>query len=388
MADGGWGFEIVNVETKESFYHEEFSFDQYFFQKAEMSGPFVVPTGLGFGCFLLDLNPFDLAPGKYKLYPAWHTPGNPLQRISVMPGGKNHLNLTVTADEYGCLGTYSEAENPEVMLEEKMSLVGFIGQNGKEVDSINASLCEFYPVFKIENHSPEFFTFGMYYALYDQYYHLILKSDITFKFEPNSENTEYQRFPNFYLQPGLHQIKCYDRYDNIINDEPIYFEVYGEGPKVEVTNVTGEAIGFTAGGIACDFKFAFRCDCDSFCFVQPRRPFVVVVSQDGEEVRRGDMDCSIGFCSDYESEIDFFMGIDWRILEEEINIEVYDYYGNRLHDSPFIIKVQNNIAEIKSLMNDNDEQVIYDLQGRKVSTGLQRELSKGIYIVNGKKVPY
>ena len=62
------------------------------------------------------------------------------------------------------------------------------------------------------------------------------------------------------------------------------------------------------------------------------------------------------------------------------------------HPNPAFVAPSYDVAYmaitngIEQLTTDKGQLIIYDLTGRKVKVGVLRELSKGVYIVNGKKV--
>lgn len=53
------------------------------------------------------------------------------------------------------------------------------------------------------------------------------------------------------------------------------------------------------------------------------------------------------------------------------------------YDVAYMANITNSIEQ---LTTDKGQLTIYDLTGRKVKVGVLKELSKGVYIVNGKKV--
>ena len=66
--------------------------------------------------------------------------------------------------------------------------------------------------------------------------------------------------------------------------------------------------------------------------------------------------------------------------------ETLDYEADAAYGSParpFVIDL-DNATGIETVQADSENQDVYDLQGRKITQKMSR-LSKGIYIVNGKK---
>ena len=53
------------------------------------------------------------------------------------------------------------------------------------------------------------------------------------------------------------------------------------------------------------------------------------------------------------------------------------------YDVTYVANITNDVLQ---LTNDNSQLTIYDLGGRKIEIGDLRELEKGVYIVNGRKV--
>ena len=62
--------------------------------------------------------------------------------------------------------------------------------------------------------------------------------------------------------------------------------------------------------------------------------------------------------------------------------ETNSIYGTP--DEPMVIDLELGITGIQDILNSNDAESVYDLQGRKLDNN-SRKLNKGIYIINGKK---
>lgn len=317
IVDGSMYLEYVNTETLESQY--VYIHNGINIKGTAMEGPFVAIDGVYQGTILPNTNS-QLAPGKYKIYPAYSVAESPIKRVRCLAGARQYISLTVT-DNHECIYANSEdvvASNAKVAIDYVANNVGIDKTSGVKTTDIAIAL-----VFTLKNYSDNYPLGNLTFSIINEDGVEVKKLGIPDVYvEPNNERTG-SLMSSVYLQPGKHQIKCFDAYGNDITEKPFYFQVEGEPHTLEIEQVTNS-------------NYLWWYDLD--IVIKSSHPAGNIVPdlsmkllKDGDEI--------------YSRSIQGRTDNRYRIILEkmelvgEYQIDIHDVYGNRLKNSPYSITI-------------------------------------------------
>ena len=382
IVGGSMYLEYVNTETLESKY-------EYIHNGINIEGtvpfinPYVIRTAVGQGNIYLSKTNFQLAPGKYKIYPAYSVAESPIKRVRCLAGARQYISLTVT-DNHECIYANSE----DVVTPNVKIAIHSVSGGGDETSGVKTTDEYFIMGYTVKNYSDNY-PYGKFTVsiINEDGVEVTKMRDCGITAAPNSEYSEIV-VTSLYLQPGKHQIKCLDAYGNDITEKPYYFQVEGEPHTLEITDVKQSYDGWGYEGSGEDdlvVKYFYTFDVE----IKTSHPANSVPDLDMKLLKDGNEifsrflnkeDCMGGFR--------IFASLT-DSLDGEYQLDIHDAYGNQLENSPFNLTIKDssdtsdNIGQLK-VDNARHPAGIYDLTGRKVID--PKNLKRGIYIVNDKKV--
>ncbi len=309
--------ECQNVETSESVYKQG---GEVYIQGALPAGAGVWHFGSGESSILSkNYNDFDVKPGKYKIYPAYSLPNTEIRRINCIAGGRDHIELIVTED-YQYIYSY-----PTDTITQKVEII----VNEVIANPSETTITYYYTV---KNHS-DLPVHGISVGVYNQDNIELCKVQDGLVFEPNSESSWNTSFST-YLRSGTHHLIFYDHNGQILNTEPYYFQIEGEGPEIKTTHVDYSQTSYN------NYKDLYYFTLGLEVLGYSCRPDLnVVISKNNNDIQkyRIDLQNTIKYG---ENEYSFYLEIDKdKPLYGEWQMDVYDLYGKKLNDTPLTFNV-------------------------------------------------
>ncbi len=325
IVEGSLYFEYVNTETLDSYY-EKIDNGINIAGTVPFWGPWIERNGSGVGASLNNTNS-QLAPGKYKIYPAYSVAESPIKRVRCLAGARQYINLTVN-DNYECIYANSE----DVVVPNARIAVDCVYSSGK-TSGVNTKDGTINIEYTVKNYSDNY-PFGNWTCsiINEEGVEVTKWRECPCYNKPNSESSQ-SLSSGIYLHPEKHQIIFFDTYGNDITEKPYYFQVEGEPHTLEITQVKydweyqqGELcytfdVGIKTshpGNIVPDLSIKLLMDGNE------------VFSQIVDGVDYGPLGIENGVRIFYSSA---------KSLGGEYQIDIYDVYGNQLKNSPFNIAI-------------------------------------------------
>ena len=361
--NGKSGIEIENTETLESSY---ILYPTFISGAVPVNG-LVLVSGSGESAFFNHRNS-GLVSGLYKLYPIYTADGSQIIRVRCIAGGQNHIDLTITEDgEYIYSNTVNDTLSQVEVIVNRISDPDDLTQ---PLDVLDPSECLLPISYTVKNLS-ELPVNDISVGVYNQNDVEMYKTKISTVYEPEKEVNSVVLILGTYLQPGIHYLVFYDKFGNVISNEPFYFQVQGESPQIEATYVKFKYKEPSNYDDRYYFDLGLISYHDKYC--QPG--FNIIISKNGNEVFE-----TILYSFNYEAQIfgetdisfALTLGKD-NLLYGEYQMDVYDLYGNRLNKDTMSFSVES--TGLENVDRDNLPTTYYNLQGVKVENP-----SKGVFI--------
>ena len=361
--NGSSGIEIENTETSESSY----ILNPTFIEGAIPVNGIALISGSGESAFLNHNS--GLKQGHYKLYPIYTIDGSQIERVRCIAGGQNHIDLTINEDgEYIYSNTINETTS---QVEAKVNYLCDPSDFTQSQEVVNPSDCLLPISYTIKNMS-DLPVNNISVSVYNQndveMYHFEI-SDIC---EPNRELNSILTILGTYLHAGTHYIVFYDKFGNEISTEPFYFQVQGESPQIETSYLKFKYKEPSNYEDLYYFDLGLISYHDKFC----SPGLNIIISKNGNDVLKSELNGSnYGTHVIGETNLSFALKSDKEnILVGEYQMDVYDFYGNRLNKDIMTFNVEN--SGVENVLDDSNTHVdYYNLQGVRVENP-----SNGVFI--------